>query len=228
MERLNLKNKVGLYIVSLFIMAMPLVIFGLVKVFTLGEPITLSNIDWFWSAACLLSGLLLLVRLKIAWILAMIQIFTVTILNMIQLLASLQIEGSAIQYNFQFLFSVMTLAIVLLIASYFKYPYLDRRDTILMGIANRYKVSMDGDLNDAIAGKIISASISGVLMHLDEPRPFKIHHVYNLTVADLDVVDEIVSVVSVQDKEIRLKFESLPLRKMRYIRKKLKGFPREA
>jgi hypothetical protein len=225
-EKLNLSSKSGLYVVAFCIMGMPLIILGLTRVLNMGEPINLSTIDWVWSAACLVSGFLLLLRLKIAWIISMIQIFAVAVVNLIQMMNAWGYEA-VVQYNFQFLFSVSMLCSILLIAHYYKYPYLDRRDTVIYGIADRYKVKMKAIVNEKVFGEVVSASISGVLFRTEGELKLDGNKKLLLSIDELDLKSVPVEVSNQSGDEFRLKFGFLGIMKSLRLRKQLKKYPKQ-
>src|SRR5260221_294993 len=144
MERLSLKNKLGLYVIAGLVMAAPFMIFGLTHLFSPEEALTISQLDWICSATSVVSGLFWLVRLKMAWINSMIQISVVALINLAQLLHAQHGGVATTQYSFQFLFSLSTLISIFLIAAYFRYPYVDRRDSIFFGVATRHSVNLVG------------------------------------------------------------------------------------
>lgn len=226
MEKLSIQSKNGLYFVALLVMGMPLFIFGFTKIFSLGETLELSRLDIFWSISCFVCGLLLLVRYKIAWIIAMVQIVLVAVFNMGELFANWG-EDAVIQYNFQFLFSISMLCSIFLVASYYKYPYLDRRDTLLFGIADRYKVQMKATVNEHIFGEVVSASISGVLFKSEGELKMDENNNIILTIPEMNLKSVPMELVSKRDSELRLKFKWPGLGMSFKIKKQLKGFPKE-
>lgn len=226
MEKLKIDPKIGLYSVAFAIMLMPLLIFGLTYLFSFGDPVILSTLDWIWSIACVLSGILLLIRLKIAWIISIVQIVLVALINLYQFFMTLNQEVS-VQYNFQFLFSLVTLSGVLLIAYYYRYPYLDRRDTILYGVADRYQVNFDTVVNEKIRGKTLSASISGFLIEMEQAADLSKDATHFISIPELGIHHVEVSIIDLNGVRLRVRFKKLGLLTALGIRRRLKPFPKE-
>lgn len=227
MEKLKIDPKIGLYAVAFAIMLMPVLIFGLTYIFSFGDPIVLSSLDWVWSIACVISGGLLLVRLKIAWILSIIQIVLVAVINLCQFFMAINQEIS-LQYSFEFLFSLVTLSGILLIAYYYRYPYLDRRDTIFYGIADRYQVNFDTIVNDQLRGKTLSASISGFKIELEQPAELSKDVGHFITIPELGIHHAGVIVIDTDANRIRVRLKVMGVMQAFRLRAKLKAFPKEA
>jgi hypothetical protein len=205
---------------------MPALIFGLTFAFRFGEPLVLSDVDWAWSISCLVSGALLLVRLKSIWIFSMIQIFCVALLNLYQFFSMTSDEFS-IQYSLQFLFSVASLSGILLMAKRFKYPYLDRRDTILYGIAYRYKVHFQSFVNDHVPATTLSASISGFMLELSNPLDLSSEKSTFITIPELGIEHAEVFIIENTERKLRVRLKKIGLSRYFEIQRKLRGFPTE-
>ena len=199
---------------------------GLTRLASFDNSSTISDLDIFWSVSCFLGGLLLLVRYKIIWILVMVQIVLVTLLNLGEVFVNWG-EESVLQYNFQLLFSVSMMCSIFIVASYYKYPYLDRRDTLLFGIADRYRVQMQAVVNETIMGEVISASISGVLFKSQGELKFDEDKNIILTIPEMNLNGVPMKFVSQSDSGVRLKFKWPGFGLSRKIKKQLKKFPKE-
>jgi hypothetical protein len=88
---------------------------------------TVTSFDWIWLGLLTLTGVLLLRPHKLSWSVA---IFTLVLVLGINALRLFQADGNSIEPHFLKVFAVMAGLVtlgVLVIAFYFRFPYIDRR-----------------------------------------------------------------------------------------------------
>lgn len=130
---------------------------------------TIPSLDWAWLSLLFLTGLLLFKPHKASWTLALVTLIIVLLINVFRIF---QVSDQSIDPNYLKVFSILALICtlaVLVIAFYFRFPYLDRRAGFLMNIA-RYEVTLPLRMqveNKDYSGKTLSLSLSGVAVELE-------------------------------------------------------------
>lgn len=134
----SLKKPLGVYAMALLFILAPL---GNILISFFGSglsnwyepPIflallkTVSVFDWIWLGLLFLTGVLLFIQHKLSWTLAIITLVVVLGINALRLF---QADPNSIEPNFLKIFSILAVVTtlgVLVIAFYFKFPYIDRR-----------------------------------------------------------------------------------------------------
>lgn len=134
----QLKKPIGIYVMAIMFILAPL---GNILISFLGsglknwfEPTifmallkTVSPFDWFWLGLLFLTGLFLLKQHKLSWTMAIVTLVLVLGVNAIRLF---QADPNSIEPHFLKIFSILAVVTtlgVLVIAFYFRFPYIDRR-----------------------------------------------------------------------------------------------------
>lgn len=129
---------------------------------------TIPVLDWLWLGSLELAGILLWFRHKTAWAMAVLSLFFVIGINLYKLFfppsPDLQID------SLYFLLVFSTTVIVLIIAFYFRFPYLDRRAQWFLPTAHRYDLRSPVQVvaHDIFNGVTESISISGARIRLQQ------------------------------------------------------------
>jgi hypothetical protein len=173
---------------------------------------------FFWG------GFLLVLQRKIFWIGSIGTLFLIAIANLYR---SSVLAAQMESFDYQFMLSSGVLLSVGLISYFYRFPYLDSRDMGIFGIADRFKADMPAKL-EAIEGRVLSASISGVLF-LPETKIESVHvgAKMKLTIPELDLKDISVEVRGTKGDNFRLKFIWLGFAQFRDLKARLKTLPRE-
>lgn len=130
---------------------------------------TIPATDWVWLGLLFITGILLFKPHKLSWSIALVTLVIVLLINVIRIFQS---TDQSIDANYLKVFSILALAItfgVLIIAFYFRFPYLDRRAGFLMNIA-RYEVSLPLTIqveNKDYIGQTTSLSLSGLAAEMN-------------------------------------------------------------
>lgn len=88
---------------------------------------TIAPLDWLWLGMLSLTGILLFLQHKLSWTMAIIALVSVLGINAVRLF---QADPSSIEPQFLKVFSLLAVLVtlgVLMIAFYFRFPYIDRR-----------------------------------------------------------------------------------------------------
>ncbi|MBX3040840.1 MAG: PilZ domain-containing protein [Bdellovibrionaceae bacterium] len=169
----------------------------------------IAFLDWLWLGLMFLSGILLLIHHKTAWLLAVLTLFMVITLNVSSLLES---EGTGLlgtAQEIQVLFSVFLSCSVLIVLFYARYPYIDRRQGWFGPTAERFDyrvpVRLVGD--EIHLGETESLSLSGCRIRLSRSwgKADRLRFV-EVAFPDCEGVRIKAQVVGVQDSTVRLKF----------------------
>lgn len=134
----SLKKPLGVYAMAILFILAPL---GNILISFLGSglvnwyepPIfiallkTISVFDWIWLGLLILTGVLLFIQHKLSWTVAIMTLVVVLGINAFRLF---QADPNSIEPHFLKIFSILAVVTtlgVLVIAFYFKFPYIDRR-----------------------------------------------------------------------------------------------------
>ncbi|MES2803885.1 MAG: hypothetical protein V4654_15440 [Bdellovibrionota bacterium] len=134
----SLKKPLGVYAMAIMFILAPL---GNILISFLGSglanwyepPIftallkTISVFDWVWLGLLMFTGILLFVQHKLSWTVAIVTLVLVLGINAIRLF---QADPNSIEPHFLKIFSILAVVTtlgVLVIAFYFRFPYIDRR-----------------------------------------------------------------------------------------------------
>lgn len=134
----SLKKPLGIYAMALLFILAPL---GNIMISFLGSGLTnwyepaifvallktISVFDWVWLGLLIVTGLLLFVQHKLSWTVAIVTLVLVLGINAFRLF---QADPNSIEPHFLKIFSILAVVTtlgVLVIAFYFRFPYIDRR-----------------------------------------------------------------------------------------------------
>lgn len=138
MSTTTLKKPTGVYLIALLFILAP---FGNILISFAGSGVSgwytpnvlipflesIPGLDWLWLGLLFITGVLLFRPHKLTWSLAMIALMTVLIINAYRVF---NIDQNSIDPKFLKVFSVLAIICtlsLLVIAAYFRFPYLDRR-----------------------------------------------------------------------------------------------------
>ncbi len=194
---------------------------GLAHLIFGASGMVIGKFDWGICGLCLMGGALLVFQRKLFWFFSIVILFVVAVLNLYH--ASI-LAARMEAFDYQFMLSVTVFLSIGLISYYYRFPYLDGRDTGLFGIAHRFDVKMSSQL-DQLPGTVLSVSVSGVLF--ESKDSFEDIHVgdeMQLTVAELGLTGVPVEVRGFVGQKLRLKFLWLGFNQFRALKKQLKTF----
>ena len=134
----SLKKPTGVYVIAVLFLLAPfgnmLISFagsGVKDWYNMGVLVpfmrTVPLVDWVWLALLFFTGLLLFRPHKLTWSLAIFTLFVVLGINAYRLFEA---DSNSIDPTFLKVFSVLAIVCtlsILVIAAYFRFPYLDRR-----------------------------------------------------------------------------------------------------
>jgi hypothetical protein len=220
MKSLPFSRSPQIWLAAVAIWILPLIVMGITRLIFDANGMVVGSFDWGICGLCLLGGLLLVFQRKLFWFLAICILFLVAVLNLYH--ASI-LAARMQSFDYQFMLSVTVFLSIGLISYYYRFPYLDGRDTGLFGIAHRFTVSMPSKL-DELQGSVTSVSVSGVLFVTSTPYDdIQVGDQMELTIAELGLTKVPVEVRGLQGEKIRLKFLWLGFQQFQSLKKQMKS-----
>ncbi len=164
-------------------------------------------LDWVWLGLLFATGILLFRPHKLSWSVA---IFTLLLILFINAYRLYQVDMNSIDPVFLKVFSLLAIICtlsVLVIAFYFRFPYLDRRANWL---SNLQRVDIKTSvLCGGEAAMTESISTSGCLIHFESANHFKKNDKVNLKFAEISNTEIQGVVVESMDRVARFEFQDL-------------------
>jgi len=218
-----------IWLTALAIWLMPLLAYAAAKYIFNSVDTVFSFFDWVIFALFFLSGTFIILQRKIFWFLSIALLFVIAISNLYRS----SVLGSQMQnFDYQFLLSSSVLLAIGLISYYYRFPYLDSRDTGFFGLAHRFKANMPAQLDQKYDGKVTSVSISGVLfVPATNVEGLKVGDKIKINISDLNLIQVPVEVRGLKRgpkaEEIRLQFMWLGFSQFRNLKNRLHSLPAE-
>ncbi len=168
---------------------------------------SIPAMDWIWLGLLFITGLLLFRPHKLSWSVA---IFTLILILSVNAYRIYQVDTNSIDPIFLKVFSLLAIICtlsVLVIAFYFRFPYLDRRANWLSNIERV-------DIRTAVVCSGIKAiteslSISGCRISFDLPVEFKKQDKVNLKFPEISSLETSGVVVETSGQFARFEFAEL-------------------
>ncbi|WP_413942625.1 PilZ domain-containing protein [Bdellovibrio sp. HCB-162] len=181
---------------------------------------SVSTLDWLWLSLLFLTGVLLFRPHKTSWSLAIVSLSLVLLINAYRFFShDLSHEGSFAQW--QLVFSSLVTIAILILAFYFRFPYLDRRARWLFPTAHRYEFRTPVNIvgQDIFEGVTESISIAGtrVLLKRDMEGTSKELKYVDVIFPKIRNIKVKARVVEYRDNVLRLKFKELEQRDRGYL-----------
>lgn len=178
----------------------------------------IPSLDWIWLFLLFLSGVLLLMRHKTAWLFAVLTLFTVVAMNMGSLMESDRKDIISMAEEVQVIFSLFATVCAILILFYARYPYLDQRQGWLRPTAERFDLQTPVRIfaDDVYEGTSESLSASGCRIRLQKnwgagPRL----RFVDLNFPDVGTFRVKGQIVGSKDMVLRIKFREFPAKDRR-------------
>lgn len=171
-----LKRPLGIYILAILFILAPLgnimISFAGAGVSNWYEPSvfmaflqSIPAFDWVWLGLLVLTGILLFRPHKLSWSVAIVTLFLILVINAYRMFSA---DVSSIAPQYLKVFSIISLFCtfgVLMIAFYFRFPYLDRRANWLKNI-ERYDLRTEVQMNrNLVLTESISVTGCKVITH---------------------------------------------------------------
>lgn len=165
---------------------------------------TIPAWDWVWLGLLFVTGLLLFFPHKLSWSLAIASLFLVLSVNAYRLYS---VDANSIDPSFLKVFSVLAIVCtlsVLVIALYFRFPYLDRRANWFLN-EERFDFRTDVTIND-VKSTTESISYTGCRLIFSDEPPFQKGDLVQLKFQEVSKEEVSAKVVDKRDLAVRLEY----------------------
>lgn len=236
MEQTELKKPTGVYLLAVLFLLAPignlLLSFAGSGISNWKDPSvlysllqTVSPLDWLWLSLLIVTGILLLRPHKASWSMAIFTLLLVLAINFYR--AGSGEFGNVGYAHWQILFSSVATAVVLVMAFYFRFPYLDRRARWFIPAAQRYEIRTPVEVvaQDIFFGITESVSVSGVRVRLQRdmgPIASQIRYM-DVIFPEMRNLKVKTLVVQYSDNVLRLKFKELRGKDLTYLKEWLRS-----
>lgn len=163
-----------------------------------------SRVSWMLLFA---AGISLLVRHKTAWMFSIALCFAFVISTGITFMQ--EFDSSDSLYNtFKIIDCLLVFFVVGTVAYYFRYPYLDRRQSWLAPTADRFAVATPIHLG-SLQGTTVDLSYSGAYILTSSDHQLKVEEEIPVHLPEIQNLKCSAKVIAVEDKHVRVQFEGL-------------------
>lgn len=218
MSTTALKKPTGVYILALLFLFAPL---GNILISFAGSGIdkwydltvltaflqSIPPLEWIWLGLLFITGILLFRPHKLSWSVA---IFTLLLILFINAYRLYYVDTNSIDPVFLKVFSLLAIICtlsVLVIAFYFRFPYLDRRASWLR---NPHRVNIRTSvICSGVKAVTESLSVSGCRISFDQPSKLKLNENIVLKFLEISATEVEANVVENLDREARVEFMDL-------------------
>lgn len=217
MSQTALKKPVGVYLIAMLFLLAPI---GNILISFAGSGVknwhdfgvllpflqSIPALDWIWLGLLFVTGILLFRPHKLSWSIA---IFTLVLVLGINAYRLFNVDGNSIDPVFLKVFSILAIICtvsVLVIAFYFRFPYLDRRANWFTNV-RRFDIR-----TPAVAGglKSVTESISytGCRLSFDVPSEFKKGEVIRIRFLEISQAEAEAEVIERLEFGVRVEFRN--------------------
>jgi hypothetical protein len=174
---------------------------------------TIEPLDWFWLGLTFVTGILLFIQHKTAWLIAIINLVLILTVNVYRWVTTgelIDVEYSYFQT--QILLSIIATWLTLGVIFYARYPYLDRRSKWIGSVAPRLAIVTPVTVvaQDVYFGASTNFSTSGVMVDLNSPlgSPIGMKFV-DLIFPELQNLKIKAQIIHQGERRLRLRFRDL-------------------
>lgn len=213
----GLKKPIGIYILAVLFILAPLgnilISFAGSGILNWYEPSifvsllqTIPSFEWLWLCLLVMTGALLLRAHKLSWSFAIVTLLIILGINFYRMFVS--IDSNSIDPQYLKVFSILALLCtlgVLVIAFYFRFPYLDRRANWVKNV-ERYDLATEVQISQ-VAGYTESLSLSGCKVRLKENLQLRSGEVIEVLFSEICPDKVKCSIVTAEGNNLRLEFE---------------------
>lgn len=222
-SEIQLKRPFGVYLLAILFMLAPI---GnlLISFSNSGDPnwlsiekiqqysLTVSVIDWAWLGLLFVSGLLLFIQHKTAWTISVISLILVLCINTYRFV-TLEQQMQESFFRWQMILAILATMAILVIAFYFRYPYLDRRSQWFFGTQHRIKIKtpvqvLSHDISEGVT-ETISLSGASIMLKQDIYEKIKDLSYVDIVFNDIRQLRIKSQIIDYFDNHLRVKFEDM-------------------
>lgn len=218
MSNSALKKPTGVYIIAILFLFAPIgnilisfagsgiqnwYDFGIIGPFLQSIP----AMDWIWLGLLFVTGILLFRPHKLSWSIA---IFTLILVLSINAYRLFNVDGNSIDPSFLKIFSVLAIICtlsVLVIAFYFRFPYLDRRSKWFSS-TRRFDIRTPALVN-GIKAMTESVSFTGCRLSFDIPSELEKSEIIKIKFLEISNTETDAEVIEVLESGARVEFRNI-------------------
>ncbi|AGH95518.1 PilZ domain-containing protein [Pseudobdellovibrio exovorus] len=218
MSQAALKKPVGVYIIAFLFLLAPI---GNILISFAGSGVknwhdinvlipfiqSIPALDWIWLGLLFVTGVLLFRPHKLSWSIAIGTLLLVLCINAYRLF---NVDGNSIDPAFLKIFSVLAIICtlsVLVIASYFRFPYLDRRANWFTNV-KRFDIRTPAVAN-GVKATTESISHTGCRLSFEETSEFKKGDILKVKFLEISQAEADAEVVERLEFGARVEFRQL-------------------
>ena len=215
MSSVNLKRPTGVYIIALLFLLAPL---GNILISFAGSGVknwydvsvlmpflaSIPALDWIWLGLLFVTGILLFRPHKLSWSIAIGTLFVVLCVNAFRLYSA---DANSIDPVFLKVFSVFAIVCtlsILIIALYFRFPYLDRRANWFSN-EKRFDIRTQA-VTEGLKATTESISLTGCRLSFDVPNEFKKNQILKIHFPEISMHETAAEVVQRLEFGVRVEF----------------------
>lgn len=213
-----LKKPTGVYLLAVLFLLAPLgniiISFAGSGVSNWYEPMrflpllqSIPVVEWLWLGLLFITGLLLFRPHKLSWSLAIFTLILVLVINALRLYTADANSINLVFLKVFSLFAILCTLAVLVIAFYFRFPYLDRRANWLTN-TQRFDIRTQA-LCSGMKAFTESLSDTGCRISFDQPSEFKVEQKVKITFPDISTIEATALVIEKLEFGVRAEFIQL-------------------
>lgn len=166
-------------------------------------------LNWVGWVSVFGAGMTLMIRHKLSWVVGMILCGVFVISTLVSLFKGFGIVDPVIS-TARVLDCFLVLFIVGTVFSFFRYPYLDRRQNWFAPTGDRFVVVTPVVLNGKVNGETVDLSYTGARISVPEGvESFQKDQVMTLVLSEINDIQCKAKVIDVKDKVLRIHFDGL-------------------
>lgn len=218
MKQSALKKPTGVYILAVLFLLAPigniLISFagsGIKNWYDLGVMMpflySIPALDWIWLGLLFVTGILLFRPHKLSWSIAILTLLLVLSINAYRLF---RVDGNSIDPVFLKIFSILAIIStlsVLVIAFYFRFPYLDRRSNWFSN-SQRFDIRTPALVN-GMKANTESVSFAGCRLSFDVPSDFEKSTFIKIQFIEISNSEADAEVIEKLEFGVRVEFRNL-------------------
>lgn len=171
------------------------------------QLVDIQSFNWVSWILLFAAGISLLVRHKTAWMFSIALCFAFVISTGITFMQ--EFDSSDSLYNtFKVIDCLLVFFVVGTVAYYFRYPYLDRRQSWLAPTADRFAIVTPIQLGSQ-QGTTVDLSYSGAYVLTSSGHSFKVDEKISVHLPEVHDLKCSAKIIAVEDKYARVQFEGL-------------------
>lgn len=170
-----------------------------------------SVLNWVGWVSVFGAGLTLMIRHKSSWVIGVLLCIVFVVSTLMSLIKGFGVVDPVIS-SARVLDCLLVLFIVGTVFSFFRYPYLDRRQNWFAPTGDRFVVATPVVLNGNINGETVDLSYTGARIFVGESsQDFQKNQVLTVVLSEINDIQCKAKVIDLKDKVLRVHFDGLSI-----------------